>query len=211
MENPLERPEKESGEEGELPQVKSYPQSKIPAEYNIPPYQKITTTDPNNMSKKGVTAKQYEHLKYARECKKLKQVGRENDRQITNSNLDFIYRRLTNIENQIRSVADPKQPVIDYRDGYIPNTSGKRARRGSDAEDDSVTTSEKSKKKKKAEESKKEYSFYNSFKEYATRGALVFTVGIVFSLAKHYMVNGRTKSTNDGDTIGDYYTGPDNQ
>lgn len=177
-------------------------QTKLTSNLEFNPAQ-VQTTQPQTMSKKPISSKQAEHLEYARQCKKLKQVGRETDRQITNSNLDFIYRRLTNIENQIRSMADPSQPISTRGIKRVPNKDVELY--SSDGE--SITMAKKLKKAEK--ENDPDSQFWGTVKGYAARGAFVFGAGIVFTIAKNYWINGR-RTTQDGEQIGSYYIGPDN-
>lgn len=174
-------------------------QKLIQEELNI-----ASSKTPMSTSKKPATPAQVESAKYARECKRLKAASRENDRQITNSNLDFIYRRLTNIDNQLKSMVDV---FPNYANATYSNIHpGKRTRKvESDTESDELKdpTEQKVKKPKREEET----TIWSSVKEYAARGALVFGAGLVFSLAKHY-IHGR-RTTNDGDEIGGYYIGKD--
>lgn len=169
-----------------------------------PPPVKITT----RMPKKNLSQAQIDHLKYARDCKKLKSVGRDNDRQITNTNLDFIYRRLTNIEGQVRSLAGPIQPFDHTYTPATPVLLGKRRAPDTPKDKDPVILEmieESNAKKKKTEEAERA-TWVSVVKEYATRGAIIFGAGLAFNLAKRYIQHGTPiRTTQDGDEIGRYY------
>lgn len=155
----------------------------------------------NAKNKKIISEEQRAHLAYARSMKKAKQATRESEAQVQNNNLDFIYRRLTNIENQIRSIADttpvppPPNPAIKRpplpEEVVLPPTPPKKAKIESPKKEDSQN------------------SFTDTLKYYAVRGAIVFGTGLVLSLGKQYLSEPPSRKTHDGDHIGNYYVGPD--
>lgn len=153
----------------------------------------------NAKNKKTISDEQRAHLAYARNMKKLKQTTRENEVQVQNNNLDFIYRRLTNIENQIRSIADttpvPTPPtLVPTKRPPLP---------------EEVLPATPPPKKAKLEPKKEESPITDHIKYFAMRGALVFGAGLVLSLGKQYFSEQPSRKTHDGDHIGNYYIGPD--
>jgi hypothetical protein len=168
--------------------------NKLNANLDISP----TNNQTQAMKKRTPSEKQIKHLEYARRCKQEKQVRRDDDLSTTNSNLNHIYRRLTNIENQMCSVIDSKLVGV------------KRSKPEDDSEVESQEKVISSGKKQKLKSQKPMSSYISDMVyDYAFRGALVFGAGLVFRMAKQYLVNER-RTTQDGDQIGNYYIGPDN-
>jgi hypothetical protein len=156
------------------------------------------------MPRKQLSQAQIDHLKYARECKKLKSAGRDLDRETTNNNLDFIYRRLTNIENQMRSMADPSQPIVKGKQP-APIRIGKRKTSDKPTKEE-VEDEEDIKVKKQKKGELIEKTTWETAREYATRGLLLFGAGVAFNLAKRYISYGTApRTTQDGDQVNSYY------
>lgn len=155
----------------------------------------------NAKNKKVISDEQRAHLAYARNMKKLKQANRESEIQVQNNNLDFIYRRLTNIENQIRSIADTNPPTP-------PTPVQVPGKRPPLPEEVVIPQSQPPIKKQKIE-TKKEETITDSIKYYAMRGAILFGTGLVLRLGKQYFEEQPLRKTQDGDHIGNYYIGPE--
>jgi hypothetical protein len=170
--------------------------------------------DTMNSNPKTISSRQRDHLAYARDCKKLKQVTRDSERQIQNSNLDFIYRRLTNIENQMSSLASRPEPIQYAVTQPVATPVVVGTKRKPPITEAMLKAEEPSPKKSKTESIKADSDSMSSYvsdsiKYYAIRGALVFSAGLIMSLGKQYFVKPR-QTTQDGDHIGNYYIGPDN-
>jgi len=163
-----------------------------------------TALDSSEQKKKNPdhqpSQRQLDHLKYAREMKKLKQATREHEVETNNKHLDFIYKRLTNIEKNVNNLVE-----------VSPNTGSKRARSKSfHKTEESSEEPEKIKKPKRSTESSA-YTptfIYDSFLPLVGRALFIGAGGIILSLLKSYATTPR-RTTGDGDSIGGYYLSKD--
>lgn len=160
--------------------------------------EKQQVSDNESTEKKSQPSKrQLDHLKYAREMKRLKKEQKEHEVATQNKNLDFIYKRLTNIEKDMQTLVEAR---------YVPAT-GKRSRKNlADSEDEETKKPKKSPKftKTSSEDSAKPSSFfYDTFIPYAGRALLVGGGTIALSFIKNYAAGLYT--TTDREPVGGYY------
>lgn len=179
-----------------------------PAEQKIIEKTIITPNSENETTatekKTNPSQRQLDHLKFARSMKRLKQQQKEHEVDTQNKNLEFIYKRLTNIENNVQQLVE--QP-INYQTTRIAKRKHSK-RSAEDSED-----SEKPKKSRKIEEkiivTEKPNSFiYDTLLPTFGRACFMGGSMLMLSVIKNYAANG-FKTTSDGDTIGGYYIGKD--
>lgn len=157
-----------------------------------------TTAPPEPEKKTNPSQRQLDHLRYAREMKKLKQATRDHENEVNNRNLDLIYKRLTNIENQISNVQQTQTTGI--------KRSRSRSVKADASDSDDYNANPKSRKIKETSEGKENPSFfYNSVVPYAGRTIFLGASAFVISLLKNYATNYR--STSDKDDVGGFYYG----
>jgi len=144
--------------------------------------------------------RQLEHLKYARSMKELKRTALNHEVERQNQNLDFIYRRLSNIEKSLNSMMDLDVPTHAVK---RKRKSRKQVDSGSDSEGESKT-----KKIKKTVEISKNSSFiYDTVSPWAMKTLLVGGGAFIFSLLRQYAALNHV--TSDGDPLNGYIIAKD--
>lgn len=147
--------------------------------------------------------RQLKHLEYARGMKKLKQEQKNHVEEVQNRNLDFIYKRLTNIEKSVAAIAEEQ---------YVPPVGSKRRKRKSTKSEESTDKSESSKtrKSRKIKKTSEEIdnpvaqsSFFETYLPYAGKAMMVGGSAFIISLLKNTFLAGNARTT-DGDTINGY-------
>lgn len=153
--------------------------------------------------KNSPSKRQLDHLAYARSMKKLKKQEREHQENVQNNYLDFIHKRLTNIEKNLNEIAEQQTTNVNPR--YV---SVKRKKAQTEEDSSDLEKSRKSRKFKTETEKKTENpSLMENILPYIGKAAFVGTSAIILSLLKNYATS--ATRTRDGDTIGGYYIGPD--
>lgn len=162
--------------------------------------QPASDNDESSEKKNQPSKRQLDHLKYAREMKRLKKEQREHEVNTQTKNLDFIYKRLTNIEKDVQSLVESQ---------YEPRTTKRKASSRHTILDDVYPPDEESKPKKKIqktspEESKKDVSYlYDTVLPFAGKALLISGGTMLISLLKNYAAGQFT--TTDRDQVGGYY------
>jgi len=181
----------------------------------------LTTIDEH---KKGTPSKrQVEHLKYAREMRKLKQEQKNHLNQVHNDNLTLIHKRLTQIESQVQSIAE-ERPIVAQKTGLKRSLSkteeetleeahkiAKRLKKSIETKDKLKKSEERQNLEVSKPNSIRTHFFtesYNNILYYGGRALFVFGSGIALQLLKNAYAN-YARTTNDGDTVGGYYIGKD--
>jgi len=158
--------------------------------------EKQQASDTESTEKKTTTSKrQLDHLKYAREMKRLKKAEREHEVNTQNKNLDFIYKRLTNIENNVANLVESR---------YEPHTSKRNRRPVEDSEDLEKPTKKKKTTKIQDDPGSKPVSnyMYDTLLSYAGRGLMLIGGTIALSVIKSYAAE---RQTTDREPVGGYY------
>jgi hypothetical protein len=168
------------------------------------------TTETTEQKKKspdqGVPSKrQLEHLEYARAMKKLKQQSRNHEAEVQSKHLDFIYKRLSNMEKTLTTLAEEGVPVARGSKRRKPKSSK------SEESDESSKNKKKSRKinKNSEDEDRRPPTLYETYSPYAYKAIFVGTGAFILSLVKQYATNYDTR-TNDGDHVNGYYLPQDN-
>lgn len=154
-------------------------------------------TDSNEKADKGMPSKrQLDHLAYARQMKKLKQQKRDQEVDAQSQHLDFIYKRLTNIE---KSVGDIRESTSFNK---LKRKRSSRKEEDDDDDDEKLTLAHNVPEKKKCVE--KNTTMTDNLVYYSGKAAVMIAGSVILSLIKQYAT---ARNTSDGDTIGGYYVG----
>jgi hypothetical protein len=144
--------------------------------------------------------RQREHLKYARDVKKQKQLARDLEVKAQRKNLDFIYNRLTSIEQSLDNMM--KIDGVARRE----KVKGKRKR-----DPDTSSESEIKKMSKKFEETPNKTpensGMWNFIPSVAGKALVIGASAFVFSLLKQYATT--DIQTTDRDTVNGYLMAKD--
>lgn len=166
-----------------------------------PTVEKISTD--SSMDKKNdkgtPSQKQLKHLAYARQMKKLKAQEKAQEVEAQSKHLDFIYKRLTNIE---KTVGDIKE-TTHFNPQYKRKRSTSIRKEEEDNSDEPINKKEKKNDGTGKPAQAVTSHLYDNIIHYASRACFMVAGSIALSLIKQYA----TRQTADGDNVGGYYVG----